>query len=225
MEETLSCGKKPTWKWKKPCRNITDNPRYRLSPKKAWWQENQPTRHDFCSPLQVKPNTERRCHGISRSRNDQFAVGMVEELCSFHMLRPCIGVTYNPNYPFIRPLIGVTYIPGGGNSRSFLFPPRFFWEMIQFDFCIFFRWVVQLATGEVPSKGRFKTHLKVITKKCEASCRFWKTLKWFSGFSFCNLFHLYTFEALFLHCNVSPKNHPFPSISDFRFCSEFERAW
>ena len=62
-----------------------------------------------------------------RSRNDQFVVGMQEEPFFFHMLRPCIGVTYNPNYPFIRPLIGVTYLPGGGNSRSFFISTPIFW--------------------------------------------------------------------------------------------------
>ena len=102
-----------------------------------------------------------------------------------------------------------------------LFPPPFFGEMIQFDFRIFFRWVVQLATGEVPSKGRLKHTWTKIVRLLADSGNHWS---WFQGFHFV-ICSIRTFEILFLHCNVSPKNHPFPSISNFRFCSEFERAW
>ena len=201
MEETLSCGKKPTWKWKKPYRNITDNPKCRLSPKQDGGKKPNQPRHDFCSPLQVKPNTERRCHGITTSRNDQLWLEWKKNyICIFHMLRP---------------FIGFTYIPGGGNSRSFLFPPRSLSKMIQLDFCIFFQMGGSTSNWRSTIKRSVTTHLKVTTKKCEASCRFWKTLKWFSGFSFCDLFHLYTFAILFLHCNVSPKKSSIPQHLQF----------
>ena len=238
MEETLSCGKKPTWKWKKPCRNTTDNPKYRLSPKKASWKETQPTRHDFCSPLTGEAEYRAEVPWWNpRVEMTNLWLEWFKNYCIFHMLRPCIGVTHNPNYPFIRPLIGVTYLPGGGNSRSFFISTPIFWG----NDPIWLSHILQMGGSTSNWRSTIKrsvtTPLKVTTKKCEASCRFWKSLKLISGLSFCDLFYPYVWNFVsplqcFTKKSSIPQHQQFPillrvrkSLGGKRWSFIFEGFW